>query len=464
MSNSRRDFMKTMALGGLAAGAAMNPLARAALGSSSLAPSNPKKYLIYLFMFGGADMQGSIAIPNSDVFSNYVSARQNVHYPRSEVLHLDARWGMHPALSELKAVWDLDQLAICHQVGVTTDKPSLSHFVSQDTFWTAQASKGNQTAGWLADLGANVGWAPLDAIGSGVPNFLLMRGNPSYRPLVLKSTEDFKIPGTDALPMGSCSDRFAARNQTLRDMEAIQGANPQGSASQQAINEVATSTFDQIDLIKAARDAYMNASFVKGDYTGGSGGAASGFAASLQDIARLIHGRETAVLPGSTSQVLVAGIGGHDTHTQQKNRMDALWGGQIAGGLAGLRTDLENMGVWDDTAIVLLTEFGRRNATNGSGTDHGHGNAMLVWGGGVQGGHYGTPPSNDDWNETNMANELDFRKVIYELLTQHLSVNQVQARSVLTSQEPAGDPNYFDPGATGCLGLFPPVCTQVGQN
>ena len=35
---------------------------------------------------------------------------------------------------------------------------------------------------------------------------------------------------------------------------------------------------------------------------------------------------------------------------------------------------------------MTLSEFGRRVEENGSGTDHGHGNAMLLFGGGVRGG------------------------------------------------------------------------------
>ena len=45
-----------------------------------------------------------------------------------------------------------------------------------------------------------------------------------------------------------------------------------------------------------------------------------------------------------------------------------------------------------DTVVVTMSEFGRAVPENGNrGTDHGHGNAMLVMGAGVQGGHvYGT--------------------------------------------------------------------------
>ena len=61
-------------------------------------------------------------------------------------------------------------------------------------------------------------------------------------------------------------------------------------------------------------------------------------------------------------------------------------------GLAALAQDLgERMA---DTVILTMSEFGRAVAENGSrGTDHGHGNAMFLIGGGVKGGEvYGKWP------------------------------------------------------------------------
>jgi uncharacterized protein (DUF1501 family) len=42
---------------------------------------------------------------------------------------------------------------------------------------------------------------------------------------------------------------------------------------------------------------------------------------------------------------------------------------------------------------MTTSEFGRRPAENGSGTDHGTASAHLVVGSAVKGGRYGAPPS-----------------------------------------------------------------------
>ena len=71
--------------------------------------------------------------------------------------------------------------------------------------------------------------------------------------------------------------------------------------------------------------------------------------------------------------------------------------------------------------LVTLSEFGRRVAENGSqGADHGHGNAMLLLGGGVRGGKvYGDvarPGARRRSSRGDLAATTDYRAVIGEVL------------------------------------------------
>ena len=80
-----------------------------------------------------------------------------------------------------------------------------------------------------------------------------------------------------------------------------------------------------------------------------------------------------------------------------------------------------------DTVILTMSEFGRAVAENGNrGTDHGHGNAMLVMGGGVKGGHvYGKWPGlghGQRYEGRDLAVTTDFRDVFAEIVTTHLGV------------------------------------------
>ena len=76
--------------------------------------------------------------------------------------------------------------------------------------------------------------------------------------------------------------------------------------------------------------------------------------------------------------------GGWDTHTGQIFRLTAqLRALDVM--LAALRDSLGP--VWDQTVVLVATEFGRTAAANGTGgTDHGTASAAMLFGGGVKGG------------------------------------------------------------------------------
>ncbi len=126
-------------------------------------------------------------------------------------------------------------------------------------------------------------------------------------------------------------------------------------------------------------------------------------------------------------QVAVFDTTGWDTHANEGSAE-----GQLAGRLAaldsGLRTLKEQLGpVWNDTAVVLATEFGRTAAVNGTrGTDHGTGTAAFLLGGAVQGGRVVA-----DWpglsaralyQGRDLQPTLDLRSVLKGVLQEHLQV------------------------------------------
>ena len=137
---------------------------------------------------------------------------------------------------------------------------------------------------------------------------------------------------------------------------------------------------------------------------------------SLKEIAKLIQSNVG-------TQVLYTGVGGWDTHSNELASM--------AGNLTGVSAacdafiqDVKAMGKWNDVCIAFFSEFGRNTYENGSeGTDHGHGNNMVLLGGRVRGGVYGPTPSTSDLQQDDVGYQIDFRSVFKVAIRDHLGLD-----------------------------------------
>ncbi len=112
------------------------------------------------------------------------------------------------------------------------------------------------------------------------------------------------------------------------------------------------------------------------DMMGGGGGKAAGMATG-QAIAKLMAGPQGA-------DIVMVETGGWDTHNGQSRR--------LAQGLSGIDAMVMALqsglgAAWDNSVVLIATEFGRTVAVNGTGgTDHGTGGAAMLLGGAVSGG------------------------------------------------------------------------------
>ena len=128
-------------------------------------------------------------------------------------------------------------------------------------------------------------------------------------------------------------------------------------------------------------------------------------------------------------------VGGWDTHVGEGGAT-----GQLATKLGelgkGLALFADEMGAqWNNTVVVVVSEFGRTFRENGNrGTDHGHGSAYWVLGGGVKGGRIAgeqvavnasTLFQNRDWPVLN-----EYRALFGGLLRRMYGLNDAQLATV----------------------------------
>jgi len=111
------------------------------------------------------------------------------------------------------------------------------------------------------------------------------------------------------------------------------------------------------------------------------------------------------------TQVLKLSYGGFDTHAEQDTANETLFP-RLNDEFAQFVNDLQARGLWERTCVCFYSEFGRRNAENGSpGTDHGHGGHMILVGPGVSGGRKGQNVTTADLQEKSLPYYVDFRAV-----------------------------------------------------
>jgi uncharacterized protein (DUF1501 family) len=154
----------------------------------------------------------------------------------------------------------------------------------------------------------------------------------------------------------------------------------------------------------------------------------NGFALALRTVAG-------AIVQGIGSRVYWVETGGYDTHAGQGGGGGGDYAnlmGTLGDGLWAFYSDVRNQGLARDTTVIVFSEFGRRISENGSaGTDHGAAGLMMVLGGSVRGGLFGTAASLSPGHPTlennsgDVRHETDFRCVYARVLDEWLGVNSV---------------------------------------
>ena len=154
---------------------------------------------------------------------------------------------------------------------------------------------------------------------------------------------------------------------------------------------------------------------------------ARAFGEALRQIAQLIKADVGL-------EVAFADVGGWD-HARQPGRRagPARARASTTSRAASPRSSRDLGDRMADVVILTMSEFGRAVAENGNrGTDHGHGNAMMVIGGGVRGGKvYGRWPGlapEQRYEGRDLAVTTDFRNVFAEVVRGHLGLTDTRSR------------------------------------
>lgn len=303
-------------------------------------------------------------------------------------LDLDGTFGLHPALAPLHARYRQGQMLVVH--AIATPYRERSHFDAQDLLENGTTRPRGAADGWLnralppLEQGRSKTAARLGlAVGQQVP--LVLRG-----PSAVASWAPTALPPVQA--------DFMDRVNAMWSRDPLLGpVLAEGMRTQMMSDEV----------------------------LGNRGNAPN--VRPAQSMAPLAEAAGKLLAAPDGPRIATLEFGGWDTHAGQGRT-----GGRLATALEGLAKSLEALAsglgpAWEKTAVLVVSEFGRTVAPNGTGgTDHGTGTAALLLGGAVRGGRVLA-----DWpglgrNELHEGRDLrataDLRALMKGVLTAHLGI------------------------------------------
>ncbi len=380
----RREFLRSGAL--LAGGTLLSARVVFAL------PDTRKSRFVLVILRGALDGLATVP-PLGD--RDYAQLRRELalHAPGEPggALPLNGFFGLHPSLVFLHECYAARELTVLH--ALASPYRERSHFDGQDVLENGTPRPHALQTGWLnralAAAPAPAARAAGVSLGQNVP--LVMRG-----PAAVTSWSPSKLMALDEDTLSRITDLYAG--------DALLGTRLADALAANAIaagDEGEAATMTPPAASARARGQARYAEVVR---------AAAGFL-------RREDGPKVAVFDTS----------GWDTHANEGGAQ-----GQLAARLAeldaGLATLREELGpAWKDIAVLLVTEFGRTAAINGTrGTDHGTATAAFLLGGAVAGGRviadWPGLSSRALYQGRDLSPTLDVRSVLKGVLAEHLAV------------------------------------------
>ncbi|SLN43481.1 DUF1501 domain-containing protein [Pseudooctadecabacter jejudonensis] len=346
----RRRFLLNAAAVGCSAAASplITPVALAA------APWDTR--LVVIILRGGVD--------GLDVIQPYgdpALAALRPNLPVGEAagaLDLDGFYSLHSGFSALKPMYDAGEFGAVHAVS-TPYRGKRSHFDGQDILEAGLPGlgQGGLRDGWLNRMLQIIpGLEPEIAYAIGPEQLLVLTGE--ARAARWSPEAELRIS----------ANARALLNVVHHDDPLFR------DASEDAIEIV-----EQIAAEAAAMEAAIEAGEPVDDGMMMGMAASQGGNRTTRSLAQFAASRLRR-----DTRIAAFSVNGWDSHARQSRQLDRR-GSALAEVLITLKDGLGP--VWDKTAVLCMTEFGRTARENGSqGTDHGTGGALFYAGGALRGG------------------------------------------------------------------------------
>jgi len=420
----RRSFLKLGAAGTGLALFGPRVMANSALQATAATGFPDKKFLV-VFLRGGNDGTNT-APPIGD--ATYYNQRGGIAIQPADALSLGGALvcGLHPALASLIPIYGNGDLAVVHRIGYTHS--SRSHFDAQHYWETAEVDQ-FLSEGFLGRY--------LDQVAT--------TANPLPGGAFYNESQLMITSASRSYPQVNDLLRYSFGNDDIRT--ALGDAYALDYPSVPQMDGVAL--LDSMDLIVNNLGTYPD-----------------NMIGTYPDNALGQHFRDAAWAFRETDcGVAVISDGGYDTHGDQggKNGRQAILLSRLSACLAAFHDELSILpALWNNTVVMVVSEFGRTDLNASGGTDHGKAGLSLIMGGGVQGGAFNC--DNASWfdggpspleSDGALDHRVDFRTVLAEIFSDHLGLASATLDQVIPNWSTiSGSPDIDHPFEFTPLGLF----------
>lgn len=351
--------------------------------------------LVSVFLDGGLDTLALLA-PVADATYQALRPTLKMAPDAGFTFRDDARLQWHSAAAPLKALHEANKLCVIPAIGYSS--PNQSHFTSRHFYEVGDLNESGQV-GWLGRWLDRNGRIDNPLQGLSLDTTLAPALAAAQMPVAAVSSPTNFALGVD----GVGTTVKAGMNQAYGQLGRLATGDPQLAVARGAAAQV-------VGIQEQLSPMYNQT--INDTPAGVTYPSNSGFANRLRALAKMLH----IGLP--IRCVAIDGNGGYDTHENQAATLTNNLT-QFSQALAAFQADLEGRGLADRVLVHVWSEFGRRPAENGSGTDHGAAGASLLLGStstiktGMAGEFTGVATLD---KHQNLRNSVDFRSVYKTIL------------------------------------------------
>jgi uncharacterized protein (DUF1501 family) len=411
---SRREFLRRLACLAASGGAAALVPQLRMLGTALAATSTFTDYkaLVCVYLAGGNDGWNTLIPYDQSRYDVYASSRSGVYDPttnpgglalnRAQLTPLtgvsgsgSANYALHPAMPELAALYDSQQLALVVNAGTLvrpitmTDynstpadrPPQLFSHSDQENLWHVGTAADNKV-GWggssMVTLetqfppGGNTLLSPCISI-SGSNKFEV---GSSVFPYQLATSGISSLSGVCNPPAG-CSTNSTARDTALTALLGDAYASELFAGEYAKVFQRGRDLYSVLSSGLASSDGTISTVFPSNNSLGDQ----------LLMVARMI--KLSRAQAYAARQIYYVRFGGFDLHSGLMSATPSGHAGLLGSVSAALNAfwnALNEIGAQNNVTAFTMSEFARTLSSNGNGSDHGWGGLQLVLGGAVHGG------------------------------------------------------------------------------